>query len=252
MNLPAVSEADGRRIQARQPNGTSPSRSKSKPLTAEFKAILSRRADSGKETQSASIPSLHREAGPYGPAGQEREAQRELPAVLGTERHPNAASSAIGAALRDPMHRTPAASAEASLVERLPREQQPVDGASGSADPVLENTGLLSDPMQRVLATLQPPQPSGAMQPPPALVVDQIAANLLRRFSYASQRGSGTVRLEFGAGAMAGGSLIVHCEGSDLRLELDAPDGLDSAELARRIEHRLISKGLSVAELSVR
>jgi hypothetical protein len=114
------------------------------------------------------------------------------------------------------------------------------------------------DPLMRVLggpAGLPPQQVLTQAVPTvggaPTVALDTIAAELVRRFSFAGRGGSGTVRLEFGGGALAGGSLVISCEGRTLSVSLDAPGDPEAGALGEKIRQRLLARGLDVAEFAV-
>jgi hypothetical protein len=60
------------------------------------------------------------------------------------------------------------------------------------------------------------------------------------------------MRLELGAGSLAGGTLVVHAESGRVRVELDAPAGADIEAWKARLSERLLRRGVVVDELTVR
>lgn len=113
------------------------------------------------------------------------------------------------------------------------------------------------DPLMRVLSgslgTFTQPLSSGpaGSTPVAAMTLDTIATELVRRFSFSGRGSNGTVRLEFGGGALAGGSLLISCEGNALSVSLDAPGDAQAALLGEKIRQRLLARGLEVAEFEV-
>jgi hypothetical protein len=54
------------------------------------------------------------------------------------------------------------------------------------------------------------------------------------------------MRLEIGAGAMAGVAVVVHADSGRVRVHLDAPRGTDIGEWRERISERLTRRGIEV------
>jgi hypothetical protein len=59
------------------------------------------------------------------------------------------------------------------------------------------------------------------------------------------------MRLEIGAGALAGGSLVVHADGGRVRVELTVPESVDREAWKTKLGDRLASRGVDVDELIV-
>jgi hypothetical protein len=81
--------------------------------------------------------------------------------------------------------------------------------------------------------------------------METVLPELVRRIAWAGDGRRGSMRLEFGSGALTGGTLVVHAEEGRVRVELDAPPGTDLAAWRARLEERLASRGVVVDELSV-
>jgi hypothetical protein len=82
--------------------------------------------------------------------------------------------------------------------------------------------------------------------------LEQVLPELVRRIAWSGDGRKGTLRLEFGAGALAGGTLIVHSDEGRVRVELDAPAGVDTAAWKERIASRLEQRQLDVEDVEVR
>lgn len=140
--------------------------------------------------------------------------------------------------------------------------------ASSRHRPIDEDDPL--DPMQRHRAALAPPeslsfqapcamaQPLGGATSPASLVPGRAAASLeellptlVRRIAWSGDRQRGTVRLELGAGELAGGTLLVHAEDGRVRVHLDVPPGVDTAQWQRRIRDSLASRGVTADSVEV-
>jgi hypothetical protein len=129
------------------------------------------------------------------------------------------------------------------------------DGAKRRAPALSEERAALPfceqmDPLNRVMGAMRPVEVAHSVAPPPA-ALDQMAAELLRRFSFSGRGNSGTVHLEFGAGLLEGGSVKIECEGRELVLTVSAPAGCDGAPLAARLGERLRARGLEVSRIEV-
>jgi hypothetical protein len=89
-----------------------------------------------------------------------------------------------------------------------------------------------------------PPRPSAAA--PPSL--EELLPELVRKIAWSGDSHRGAVRLEVGAGALAGAILLVQAEGGRVHVKLSAP-GVCHAETEAwraRIEARLAERGLDV------
>jgi len=118
------------------------------------------------------------------------------------------------------------------------------------------------DPASRHAAQLAPVIPSstqptasaaGAITEARARVsLESILPDLVRKVAWAGDGRKGSMRLELGAGALAGSTLVVHAEDGRVRIELDAPSGTDVAAWKARLSARLETRGVAVDELTVR
>jgi hypothetical protein len=78
-----------------------------------------------------------------------------------------------------------------------------------------------------------------------------VLPELVRRIAWSGDGKRGSIRLEFGAGALSGGTLVVHADDGRVRVELEAPAGADVTAWRARLEERLASRGVVVEELTV-
>ncbi len=130
--------------------------------------------------------------------------------------------------------------------------------AAGEPDPPLDVPQPRSapidvlDPMARTLA--QPlvrgaePAPAAAppspLSPPDELLLDR----LVKRLSWGGNGRRGSARIELGAGSLAGATLLVHADGSELTLEIEGADPRAAEEFTARISQRLGDKGFSLRQ----
>jgi hypothetical protein len=118
-------------------------------------------------------------------------------------------------------------------------------------DPLARRAAHLALPL-----TLQPPP----MPPPPEAPVqaraqaslEDVLPELVRRVAWSGDGKRGAVRLELAAGPLQGATLLVRCEDGVVRVELDAPTGVDAAGWRGRIAERLSKRGLQVESVIVR
>jgi hypothetical protein len=78
---------------------------------------------------------------------------------------------------------------------------------------------------------------------PPASLEELLPA-LVRKIAWSSDARRGAVRIELGAGALSGATLLVAAEGGRVRVTLTAPRGVELGAWRERIIARLSSRGL--------
>ena len=81
--------------------------------------------------------------------------------------------------------------------------------------------------------------------------VEPALADAVRTIAWGGDRRRGVARHQLG-GRYEGASIRVDASDGRLSVELDAPPGIDAAELAERLGERLRARGLDVDSLSVR
>jgi hypothetical protein len=119
------------------------------------------------------------------------------------------------------------------------------------------------DPASRQAAQMAPPlmtSPSashaapadGPVQTAARASLETVLPALVRRIAWAGDGRKGSLRLEFGAGVLAGGTLVVHSDDGRVRVELQAPSGTDATAWRERIVSRLEARQLDVEEVEVR
>lgn len=120
------------------------------------------------------------------------------------------------------------------------------------------------DPLSRHAAQLAPPMHFAAPPPlavsspaapvasaPPALSLEDILPQLVRKLALAGDGKRATVRVEIGSGALAGATVVVSNESGGIRVDVEAPPGTDHAAWSARIRSRLEAKGLRVDSVAV-
>lgn len=119
---------------------------------------------------------------------------------------------------------------------------------------------LRLDPSARHSAQLAPPmQPLEPLAAEVAKVevarrgsLEELLPALVRRIAWGGDTRRGSVRIELGAGELAGGTVVVHADDGRVRVELTVPRGVDAGVWHDRIERRLAARGLDVASVDVR
>ena len=113
------------------------------------------------------------------------------------------------------------------------------------------------DPLTRQAAQLEPPPGALGLQSTgvPAIAPSEVSARasleellpaLVRRIAWSGDGRKGTMRLELGAGPLAGATLVIHSDEGRVRVELNAPAGQDKALWRERISARLDARGIHV------
>lgn len=91
-----------------------------------------------------------------------------------------------------------------------------------------------------------PPAPAATTQQRAASALQELWPVLVRRVAWTGDAHDGTMRLELGAGALSGATLLVRCEGSRVRVSLTDPAGGNLDGWRARIGARLLAAGLEV------
>lgn len=81
--------------------------------------------------------------------------------------------------------------------------------------------------------------------------LEPIVEQLVRAVAWSGDRRRGAARIELGGSSFGGAKLWIESDGNALRIELDAPPGVDASLLAARLTARLEARGLQVAQLRV-
>lgn len=132
-----------------------------------------------------------------------------------------------------------------------PFEPLPHRSREDPLDPAARHVAQLGPPFQ------PPPTSTPTMPPAPSETstrasLESMLPDLVRKIAWAGDGKKGSMRLELGAGALAGGTLVVHADGGRVRVELNAPPGIDVDAWRRKLEARLEGRGLAVDEIAVR
>jgi hypothetical protein len=97
-------------------------------------------------------------------------------------------------------------------------------------------------PVAPALAPIEVSRADASHRAAPSLEV--LLPALVRKIAWSGDGRRGSVRLELGAGPLAGGVLLVHADGANVSVHLDAPAGADKVEWQARIARALEGRGL--------
>ena len=112
-----------------------------------------------------------------------------------------------------------------------------------------------ADPLARVLLAARPVVEASIATSPAHIVpsaVEAAVARLVRRIAWGGDGRRGTARIEFGAGELAGATLVVAADGAAVTIELEVPPGVDASSWRKRLGKRLAARGVQVESLEVR
>jgi hypothetical protein len=127
--------------------------------------------------------------------------------------------------------------------------EPPAADAFDPTDPLARNPAL-------TLPSVPAPQAPAARDPAAdglraRMSMEELVPALVRRIAWTGDKHRGTVRLELGAGAWAGTTLLVHADAGRLRVEVSgAGDGPALDALRRRLDARLRAQGLDVESVT--
>jgi hypothetical protein len=125
----------------------------------------------------------------------------------------------------------------------LLRQPEALSAKHSSAAATTPNVGIPDPtvPADPIEATKQCAAPS----------LEDLLPALVRRVAWSGDGHRGTIRLELGAGALAGSTLLVHADAGRVRVKLDLAAGVNAAGLRERIEQRLHDRGVDAESVEV-
>jgi hypothetical protein len=112
----------------------------------------------------------------------------------------------------------------------------PAAPASGLEAPI--------QPLTTTLLTQIAPAPSVAAGPGPSSSLEEILPGLVRKIAWSGDARRGAVRIELGAGALAGATLLVASDGGRVQVTLSARSDVELEPWRERIAARLADRGL--------
>jgi hypothetical protein len=165
-----------------------------------------------------------------------------------------------------------------STTSAIPRALQPPSDTAGDAAKEHHGGELLADttdvrprpkahgddpldPMMRQATQLGPPlsmPPLSTPNTPEAAVtaramasLEELLPQLVRKIAWSGDGKRGSVRMELGAGALAGSTILLEADAGRLRVHLDTPPGVDGEAWKQRIGARLAEKHIDVESIDV-
>jgi hypothetical protein len=118
-------------------------------------------------------------------------------------------------------------------------------------DPATRHSAQIA-PLLSTTESARGPAPAEApVQARARASLEEMLPALVRRIAWSGDGKRGSLRLEFGQGALAGGTLVVHADDGRVRVQLQAPAGTDASEWKGRITSRLEKRGLHLDEVIV-
>jgi hypothetical protein len=139
------------------------------------------------------------------------------------------------------------ARAHARAEPEMPKRPAPPKGGASDPDSL--------DPVARQAAQLAPPMSGGggaggevtdAVAVRASASLEELLPALVRKVAWSGDGRKGTVRLELGAGEMAGAEVVVESDAGRVRVQLRAPAGVDAEAWRKRVQGRLVARGLEV------
>jgi hypothetical protein len=115
---------------------------------------------------------------------------------------------------------------------------------------MLRQPGLVAPTVAAPAVTAPPPEAAVALRASASL--EELLPQLVRRIAWSGDGKKGTVRMELGAGALAGATLMLESEGGRVRVQLDAPAGVDGEAWKAKIGARLAERRIDVESIEVR
>ncbi len=115
------------------------------------------------------------------------------------------------------------------------------------------------DPAMRQTAQLAPPigtmtsaeSETSKLASQTRVSLEDLVPQLVKKIAWSGDAQRGTVRMELGAGELAGATLTVSAEAGRVSVHMQTPPGTDIAAWRERLTSRLEGRGLSLESVSV-
>jgi hypothetical protein len=141
---------------------------------------------------------------------------------------------------------------------RRANEEDPAESGVGSA--AHRRAGdFEQEPLLSIPPPVITPPPFAPRATDPQLAASARAASsledllpaLVRRIAWSGDGQRGSVRLELGAGELAGAILVVHADAGRVSIQMDVPPGTDAVRWENRFRERLAARGLPTDAVEV-
>jgi hypothetical protein len=111
-------------------------------------------------------------------------------------------------------------------------------------DPVARQAAQLAPPQTTMMAPLE--REAAAAQTNARVSLEELVPQLVKKIAWSGDAQRGMVRMELGAGDLAGGTLTVSAENGRVSVHVAAPPGTDANEWKTRIANRLEARGIAI------
>lgn len=122
-------------------------------------------------------------------------------------------------------------------------------GAGDELDPSARQAAQLAPPM--TTSPIEAQKDAAAAQTNARVSLEELVPQLVKKIAWSGDARRGTVRMELGAGDLAGSTLTVSAENGRVSVHVAAPPGTDTAAWRARLESRLTERGLALDTVEV-
>lgn len=164
------------------------------------------------------------------------------PSRPGVDSGPGAFSRALQASLSGPAGHLPVPRSSAGA--RPGRYPDELDAAARQVANLGPPGASLGEPLQPPPPTRASTAPAGTPGPFMPTSLEEILPALVRKIAWSGDARRGAVRIELGAGALSGATLLVMTDGGRVRIALSAQGGAPLEPWRERIVARLASRGI--------
>jgi hypothetical protein len=101
----------------------------------------------------------------------------------------------------------------------------------------------------QVAQPIESASPVAAVETRARASLEDVLPQVVKKIAWSGDARRGAVRLELGAGALAGSTLLIEADDGKIRVRMDAPPGVDAAAWRERILDRFAKKKLDVESI---
>lgn len=133
---------------------------------------------------------------------------------------------------------------------RPDQEKRHRAGPGDELDPSMRQSAQLAPPMTTAVAT-EAEKEQVAAQTNARVSLEDLVPELVKKIAWSGDSRRGTVRMELGAGDLAGSTLTVSASDGRVSVDVVAPPGTDVGAWREKIASRLAARGLSLESVEV-